>query len=151
MLSQKFIIGILGLPVNKNGEFLVTLRQDKRKLVHNKWQIAGGKPEFGETPEQTLTREMGEELGVTPTIIFPHPILATQTWNWQGHGQHVALASYLVDIGNQPIKLNHEASRYEWVTLDTLDHQNSLPATITTIKSAETLIEEINLLAKLGE
>ena len=71
------IVGELGLPIRKDRKFLITRRDSpQKKSWHNKWQVAGGEIEFGETPEQALSREIHEELGVSARIIFPYPISA---------------------------------------------------------------------------
>jgi 8-oxo-dGTP diphosphatase len=54
---------------DKNGKLLIYLRDDKPEISFpNHWDLFGGIMEEGETPEQTLVREIKEELGVTLTV-----------------------------------------------------------------------------------
>lgn len=151
MSSKRIIVGVLGLPVNKHGQFLVTLRNDHYEKTHNKWQIAGGGMEFGETPEQTLMRELHEELGVQAKIICDKPIVVTQTWAQPEKSSHIVLIAYVVDIGNQQITLDGEASEYTWVTSQNLEKEHCLPSTPEIVQKAEVLVEQFDLLARLGE
>jgi 8-oxo-dGTP diphosphatase len=47
---------------------LLGLRSPERRLYPNVWDVFGGHVEPGETYEQTLLRELGEELGIVPTV-----------------------------------------------------------------------------------
>ena len=53
------------------GEFLLASRPHGKGWA-GWWEFPGGKIEAGETPEHALTRELQEELGITPTL--------TQQW-----------------------------------------------------------------------
>ena len=53
--------------IEHEGRFLLTRRQAGAHLEHH-WEFPGGKLERGETHQQALVRELGEELDVTVTV-----------------------------------------------------------------------------------
>lgn len=53
-----------------NGEYLLASRPDGKGWA-GWWEFPGGKIEKNETPEHALSRELQEELGITPTRIQP--------------------------------------------------------------------------------
>lgn len=59
------MIGAGILLLNSINEILLLLRDDKVGIPFpNMWDIPGGKVEDNESPEQTVRREMNEELGI---------------------------------------------------------------------------------------
>ena len=100
----------------REGRVLLAQRREGAKQGL-KWEFPGGKVEDGETPEQTLERELMEELGVKTRTgriydakIFEYP------------SQKVLVLFYfstLIEGEPQPI----DANGLEWVTRDKImDH-----------------------------
>lgn len=58
---------VVGALIVRRGALLLGLRAPTRRLYPNVWDVFGGHIEPGETAEQTLVRELREELGITPT------------------------------------------------------------------------------------
>ena len=149
--NGKKIIAVLGIPVNKTGKILLTRRHaPKKKFWHNKWQFAGGELEFGESPEQTLAREIKEELDVTATIIYPYPIVKSIVYKKGMHSDldetvQLILICYLIDIGEQRISFDNdpekETNSFKWFTVKQALKKDSLPLTHELIKEAEKIIK----------
>ena len=91
-------------------------------------------PEYGETPEEALNREIKEELGVEIEIISLLPKIFTESRNnWQG-----IFIVFLCLLKNPIAKivLNHEASEYQWYTLEEIQRLKTLPKTIDMLNEA---------------
>ncbi|HZZ98472.1 MAG TPA: NUDIX hydrolase [Candidatus Saccharimonadia bacterium] len=120
--KRVMVTGVLGLAVNEKGEYLLTQRnQPKDPEVHMLWQIPGGGMEFGEQPEQTLSREMQEELGVAVRILHPLPVAKTSVWILKTYDLHVTLLCYLVSIDDQTPKINDpETANFGWYSIQNM-------------------------------
>lgn len=151
-MSQKIVVGVLGLPINKQKQFFLTRRDKPGKPAwHNKWQVAGGGLEFGEEPEQTLVREMREELQVDIKILHPLPILKSQLWYGKesDHEQdtQVVLATYLIDIGDQIPKAeeDEETNASGWFSYQEALELDGLPLTPKIIEIAHQMCNQYSL------
>lgn len=51
----------------RSGRLLLGRRSPHRRSYPDCWDVLGGHLEDGETPAQALVREVGEEVGLTPT------------------------------------------------------------------------------------
>lgn len=79
------------------------------------WDLPGGFMNEGETPEETVKREAGEELGVIANPVFIKHVPGT--YIWKDEKVPAICSFYFLDIGNQNIKLEDENSEYKWIPL----------------------------------
>ena len=61
------VILVAGAMIVREGEILLGRRSPHRRICPNTWDLIGGHLEAGETADQALVRELGEEIGVEPT------------------------------------------------------------------------------------
>ena len=100
----------------KDRKILLGRRAHFRAAYPRCWDVIGGKIEAGETPEQALTRELGEEIAITPQDpIFVEKISDLHMDAATPPVYHL----YLVTAwhGDGPVMHNHEHSHLEWFTL----------------------------------
>ena len=89
-----------------------------------RWGLPSGFLEAGESPEETLRREIREELGVEAEVLTP----SRTEIDWQGpEGTVFVLFHYNVLLLSRDFTPNEEVVRYQWVALDALDQYNVWP------------------------
>ena len=91
------------------------------------WEFPGGKIEEGETPEQALEREIREELD---TIIEVGPYIDTIEYDYPTF--HLSMDCFYCEVKEGHLELK-EAEAAKWLTKETIDEENWLPADITLI------------------
>lgn len=153
MKTGKIIVAGLGLPVSSDRKKVLLTRRHSPAYPawHNKWQIAGGGLEIGEKVEETVVRELWEELHIKATIIYPNPIVSTNYWTKEegdeGIDFQVVLITYLVDIGDQEPDLSHdkdqETNDWGWFSKDEIKELDFLPKTLELIESAFSLLAKL--------
>ena len=89
------------------------------------WEFPGGKVEAGETPEEALVREIKEELDsdivveeYIDTVEYDYPVF------------HLSMRCYFCKLVSGKLTLK-EAEESRWLTRDTIDDVQWLPADIT--------------------
>lgn len=147
--TKQTLIVVNAIPINELGQFLLTQRRSDNPEWNGKWQFAGGTMEFGESPEQTLAREIQEELGISVEIIYPYPMAKTYVWSEDPEnvsGRHVVLLNYLVSIGNQqPSADSSEIQDWGWYALEELVTMDTLPLVQEFALEAQKIIEREHL------
>jgi len=104
-----------------DGKILLVLHKQK-----NLWQIPGGLQEFGETLENTIEREIKEELSIELKVDKFIALLSDFKWGWSfdnGFKIHPVTAFYImkgnVSINNIKIQ-ESEILKYDLFNLDSI-------------------------------
>lgn len=71
--SRKILLVAACALIDADGRILLAQRPEGKSLA-GLWEFPGGKVEPGETPEETLIRELQEELGVTTKVACLAPL-----------------------------------------------------------------------------
>jgi 8-oxo-dGTP diphosphatase len=93
--------------IEESGRVLLA-RRKPGKHMGGKWELPGGKIEPGETPEQSLARELSEELGLEVRV---GEYLCAAAFD--GDGIHLELLVYRVHrLSGEPALFEHEEIRW---------------------------------------
>jgi 8-oxo-dGTP pyrophosphatase MutT (NUDIX family) len=155
--QQKIVVGVFGIPVQRDPisnqiKYLLTQRNEPGTSSHLKWQLAGGGMEFGETAEQTLARELSEEIGATAEILWLQPFVHTHTWpadSPTATAHHVVLLDYLVRLTSEidlQKDLLQETADVGWFTRSEVTKLNTFSEIPAVLESAEKLITQMKIL-----
>ena len=113
-------IEVVAAIIIENGKLFTTQRGYGE--FKDGWEFPGGKMEKGETLEQTLTREMREELEIKIEVGEQIKVVEYDYPNF-----HLTMHCMLTKIvEGQPNLLEHEAAR--WVNKEEIDSVDWLPA-----------------------
>jgi 8-oxo-dGTP diphosphatase len=105
-----------GIPL-KQDQILLGKRASDRDLYPNTWDIIGGHCLPGEELEQTLVRELQEEIAVTPTAFSKLAVLHEPQPHIYGEREyHVYVITAW--IGPGPTALGEEHSEVRWFPID---------------------------------
>ncbi|HYM98517.1 MAG TPA: NUDIX hydrolase [Aestuariivirgaceae bacterium] len=84
------------------------------KNEREEWELPGGKLEAGDSPEQTVLREIGEELGIEARVVR-----LLDSWNFV-KGVDVLIITYLCETGAciRDLKISNEHKEVSLVSHD---------------------------------
>jgi 8-oxo-dGTP diphosphatase len=101
------------------------------------WDIIGGHNEESETPDQTLIREIHEEIGITPSLykqLFSEP----DVWQVETYIYHIQLT----DTEAQQMKLGDEGQEIKLFTFEELNELKLTQNLTKYLKNYSSLIKE---------
>ena len=141
-MSNLQIVSVIAVLRNKKGKYLLVQRAKDDDILPLKWQNLGGKVELGERVENTLIREINEEIGVK--VIHKNKPIFLQSYSWKkDENSDVRLGLiFLIELQkNISIKISEELNDYGWFSyeeikkLDTIG-KDSPTGTLGQIKEA---------------
>ena len=121
--------------IQNNGDYLLCKMADDRGVFPGQWAISGGGMEPGETMEQALLREIGEELGDKLQISSIAP------WHFRddtrvktyadGTKEEIYMIYLMFDCisANREVTFNEEFQEVAWVSPENLKHYDLNVAT----------------------
>jgi mutator protein MutT len=102
------LVEVVAAVIERGGKILITRRRAGTHLA-GFWEFPGGKPESGESLEDALRREIGEELEATPTVGEK-----IETVDWAYPDKRVRLHFFRCRLAGEPRPL--EGQEMAWVT-----------------------------------
>ena len=122
--DSKFYIGIKALIINEKNEILL-LRAGPEERKHTKidfWDLPGGRIKANHDIENTLRREVKEELGISEEDIEIDDIFDATISNFRKlHGEDISLMLIVYRCRLPSIKefrLSDEHSEWRWINID---------------------------------
>jgi len=129
--KKNFKLIVLGFILNEKKKILITQRFDPDiPEAHLKWDVPGGKNEFSESLEETLTREIKEETGLEANIEKMIPLSYSRFWEHTDFHLHVIVLGYICRYKNgKPTLGDKKINEMKWVNHEELQKYEFLPTT----------------------
>ena len=119
--SKELLNVVIGIIINTENKLLLNKRK-KNTTLSGYWEFPGGKIKPNETPDQALSRELFEELGIKIGTTDP---LDSIEYQYAVHDV-VLLPFRIIDYTGKPKGL--EGQELMWCSVNRLQNVNILPA-----------------------
>jgi mutator protein MutT len=114
--------------VIKDDCLLMVLRDEiECPEAHRKWELPGGKVDYGETTEEAIIREINEETGVI--VKYPRlvPFAQTKYWHYGWGTQQTLCFCYICEYVNEKkVNKDHHVSDIAWVPFKEIEKKDLL-------------------------
>jgi len=134
-VATKIVLVAACALVDADGRVLIAQRPQGKPMA-GLWEFPGGKVEHGERPEETLIRELKEELGITVSEACLAPLV------FASHGYpdfHLLMPLYVCRRWNGTVT-PREAQQLVWVKPNRLRDYEMPPADVPLISHLMTLL-----------
>ena len=126
-LGVRFVIEVVAAIIQRDEKYFVARRKTGKHL-EGFWEFPGGKIEEGESPENSLQRELQEEFGVTVEV---GAFLGENTHDYGS--AIIRLRAYRVVL-NGDLKESTDHDAMDWCTLTQLKRLQLAPADVPLLK-----------------
>lgn len=124
------VVAAIALIRDEQGRILA----QKRKLTYlpeafDKWEFPGGKVEFGEIPEQTVQREVKEEIGCEVEVLRMLPKVVSNFWKREDgvRIQALVICFECRITSGTPTASHWEVGEIRWCTKEEMASLDLLP------------------------
>ena len=121
-MEQKFHIGIKALILNENNKILLLKAnpEDFKGSVPEHWDLPDGRIEGDDTIEETLYKEIEEELGTRNIEIIEHfdTFISNMKIPLEKETIGLMLVVYRCRMNDSQFKLNQEHLEYRWIKIE---------------------------------
>lgn len=134
-MATKIVLVAACALVDSDGRVLIAQRPQGKPMA-GLWEFPGGKVEHGERPEETLIRELREELGITVSEACIAPLV------FASHGYpdfHLLMPLYVCRRWDGSVT-PREAQQLAWVKPNRLRDYEMPPADVPLISHLMTLL-----------
>lgn len=112
---NKQIIVLTGF-IERNNKILLVLRDESEcKGAHMKWELPGGKIDFGEIPAECIRREIKEETGLSVKVECLVPVIQSNIWDYKDVNQHTLVLCFKCKVKNGELNdSDHHVKDIKW-------------------------------------
>lgn len=121
------MIEVVAAILEKENKIFIAKKREGKPLA-GLWEFPGGKIEEGETPEESLIRELMEEMNIKVRV---NEYVGESIYDY-GDGKVISLKGFTAEIIEGDIKLT-DHDEYKWVTLEEICNYRIAPADIPLI------------------
>lgn len=109
-MEKKFGVATKAIIKNENGKFLVLYKSETEEISPNEIDVPGGRMKFGEKAEESIKREVKEEVGINIEIVKP-----LRVWGLIKDDLHLVGITFLAKYIDGEFMLSGEHTKYEWI------------------------------------
>ena len=123
--------------IKAKGKYLVLLKSDLEDVAPNSYDLPGGRMSYGEKPEESLKREVKEEVGLEIEIRG-----VTDVWSFIMEEKRLELVGITWACVSQDakVKLSPEHSSFEWLSYEEIQNSDKYPEwLVNSVRIAESL------------
>lgn len=107
--------------IRRNNQTLLVKRASGRESILGKFELPGGKIEFGEQPEDALKRYLAKDIGLNPTTVQLFDVISFIDPD-QTEVQYVFIV-YLVSVENDKVALSGNYDKAIWQSKSKIQHR----------------------------